>query len=105
MLIISIVGAAFADDSSTKRKLLGYWKSPRHGYLIKSDGIMYMLPRPPCTTTNSWDVNGGYFYQDGERYTILAINKLQFVYQSLNSDHTVFTLTRTSDHDPGFTVE
>jgi hypothetical protein len=39
-------------DAQIKQKLLGYWKSPRHGYLIKSDGIMYMLPRKYATTTN-----------------------------------------------------
>ena len=26
-------------DAQIKRKLLGYWKSPRHGYLIKSTAL------------------------------------------------------------------
>jgi hypothetical protein len=48
---------------------------------------MYMLPRPPCTTTNTWDVRNGFFYQDGEALKIVALNKYQFMYQQLTGDH------------------
>jgi hypothetical protein len=43
-LLLFVTCFASADekmsDAEIKQKLLGYWKSPRHGYLIKSDGIM-----------------------------------------------------------------
>jgi hypothetical protein len=87
---------AGADDAGIKKQLLGYWQSPRHGYLLKSNGIMYMLPRPGATTTNTWNVRGGYFYQDGEAFKIVALNKYQFMYQQLNADHIVFTLDRST---------
>ncbi len=37
---MSVIDSASAgekvSDAAIKQKLLGYWKSPRHGYLIKS---------------------------------------------------------------------
>jgi hypothetical protein len=76
-LVVLLMAASLshADDASIKKQLLGYWKSPRHGYLLKSNGIMYMLPRPDATTTNTWDVRNGFFYQDGEALKIVALNK------------------------------
>jgi len=67
-MVVLLIAASLthADDSSIKKQLLGYWKSPRHSYLLKSNGIMYMLPRPGATTTNTWDVRNDFFYQDGE---------------------------------------
>jgi hypothetical protein len=32
-----------ADDAAMKKELLGYWKSGRHAYLYKDDGIVYMM--------------------------------------------------------------
>src|ERR1700736_4555728 len=97
-MVVLLMAASFshADDASMKKKLLGYWKSPRHGYLLKSNGIMYMLPRPSATTTNTWDVRDGFFYQDREALKIVALNKYQFMYQQTNGDRIVFTLTRST---------
>ena len=97
-LVVLLLAAAMAqaDDAAVKKQLLGYWQSPRHGYLLKSNGIMYMLPRPPCTTTNTWDVRNGFFYQDGEALKNVALNKYQFMYQQLTGDRIVFTLTRST---------
>jgi hypothetical protein len=64
-------------DAAIKQKLIGYWQSPRHGYLIKSDGVMYMLGG---TTTNRWDVKGGIYYEDPFD-TIVLTNK-KFVVRS-----------------------
>jgi hypothetical protein len=93
-LLLLAATMAHADDAALKKQLLGYWQSPRHGYLIKDNGIMYMLPRP-ATTKNTSDVRGGYFYQDGEAFKIVALNKFQFMYQQLNGDRIVFTLNRS----------
>ena len=57
---------------------------------------MYMLPRPRATTTNTWDVRDGYFYQDGEALKIVALNKYQFMYQQTDGDRIVFTLDRAT---------
>jgi hypothetical protein len=67
-MVVLLMAALWShgDDASIKKQLLGYWKSPRHGYLLKSNGIMCMLPRVGATTTNTWDVRDGFFYQDGE---------------------------------------
>jgi len=67
-------------DSAIKRKLLGYWKSPRHPYLFKSDGIVRMCPTSICTTTNTWDVIDGIFYWDAIPYEIVKLtdNELLF---------------------------
>ena len=83
-------------DAQIKRKLLGYWKSPRHGYLIKSDGIMYMLPRKYATTTNRWDVRGGRFYQDGGACEIVTLADKKFVYRDSRG---TYALTRSTKEE------
>jgi hypothetical protein len=37
-------------DVVIKQKLIGYWKSPRHGYQYTSDGIIHMLGGTTPTT-------------------------------------------------------
>jgi hypothetical protein len=83
-------------DTAIKQKLLGYWQSPRHGYHIAADGIMYMCPRAYCTTTNRWDVRGGMFYQDGDAFRIVALTDSKFVYSNRLG---TFTLLRGSKDD------
>ena len=62
LLVLCSISSVFAgdklSDGAIKKKLLGYWESPRHAYLIKSDGIMYMCPRKFATTTDKWDGGG-----------------------------------------------
>jgi hypothetical protein len=96
VVVLMATSLAHADDASIKKQLLGYWRSPRHGYLLKSNGIMYMLPRPGTTTTNTWDVRNGFFYQDGEALKIVALNRFQFMYQQTSGDQIVFTLDRAT---------
>src|SRR6266566_2180678 len=86
-------------DAAIKQKLLGYWKSPRHGYLIKSDGIMYMLPRKYATTTNRWDVRGGHFYQDGGACEIVTLTDKKFVYRDSRGTY-VLTRSTKEEADP-----
>ena len=85
VVILAMSLPAFAgersSDAAIKQRLLGYWKSPRHGYHIKSDGIMYMCPRAYCTTTNRWNVKDGRFYQDGDAYQIVTLTNNKFVYR------------------------
>ena len=57
-------------DAALKQKLLGYWASPRHAYLIKSDGVTYMCPRKYATTTNKWAAKNGIFYEDGDPHEL-----------------------------------
>jgi hypothetical protein len=86
-------------DPEIDQKLLGYWKSPRHGYLIKSDGIMYMLPRKYATTTNRWDVRGGRFYQDGSACEIVTLTDKKFVYRD-SRDTYILTRSTKEEADP-----
>lgn len=79
-------GSALAEsDAQLKTKLLGYWLSPRHAYLIQADGLMRMCPTTgpnPATTTNHWDVRNGMFYQDENAYKIVKFTKTEFDYAS-----------------------
>jgi hypothetical protein len=88
------------DDAAIKKQLLGYWKSPRHGYLYKANGIQYMLPRPPSTSTSHWDVRNGIYYEmDGGRtysYRIISLTDKEFRYAPLEGDPHPFTLIRST---------
>lgn len=83
-------------DSEIKAKLLGYWRSPRHDYLLKSDGTMYICPTREGSK-DKWDVKAGQFYQDGEPFKIVTFNDLEFAYQDLRDDQVIFTLLRTTE--------
>lgn len=72
-------------DAAIKQKLMGYWRSPRHEYEFTSDGVIYMLPNPPCTTTNRWDIKNGLFYWDEQPHVIVSLTKEKFVYKSLHT--------------------
>jgi hypothetical protein len=86
-------------DAEIKQKLLGYWKSPRHGYLIKSDGVMYMLPRASDTTANRWDVRNGVYYEDSDPFDIVTLTVNKFVYRDRGHDHATYTLQRISKEE------
>jgi hypothetical protein len=79
-------GYALAEsDAQIKGKLLGYWLSPRHAYLILADGLMRMCPTTgpdPATTSNRWDVRDGMFYQDDDAFKIVKLTKREFDYAS-----------------------
>ena len=83
-------------DEAIKLKLLGYWQSPRHAYLIKSDGVVYMCPQSICTTKNRWDVKGGLFYWDSEPNNILTLTSKEFAYRRVGSNDEPFRLKRIS---------
>jgi hypothetical protein len=83
-----------SSDAEIKHRLLGYWESPRHGYLIKSDGIIYMCPRKYCTTTNTWDVKNGTFYWDSLPNEIISLTEKKFVYREEQGYHATYTLIR-----------
>ena len=89
-----VVAGEKMSDSEIKQKLLGYWKSPRHGYHIASDGIIYMCPRKDAETTNRWEVKNGKFYWDGEPHTIVTLNNSKFVYREIGGHGTSFTLIK-----------
>ena len=103
LLLLTIICVAMAgdklSDAAIKQKLLGYWKSPRHGYLIKSDGIMYMLPRKYATTTNRWDVKDGRFYQDGDACEIVTLTDKKFVYRDSRGTYVLIRSTK-GEADP-----
>jgi len=81
-------------DAEIKQKLIGYWKSPRHGYHIAPDGIIYMCPRKYATTTNRWKVKDGKFCWDSEPHTIVTLNNSKFVYREIGGHATTFTLIK-----------
>ena len=81
-------------DAEIKQKLLGYWTSPRHGYHIAADGIIYMCPRKYATTTNHWTVKDGKFYWSGSPHAIVTLNDEKFVYREIGGHATTFTLIK-----------
>jgi len=81
-------------DSAIKQKLLGYWSSPRHGYHIASDGIIYMCPRKYATTTSHWTVKNGKFYWGSSPHTIVNLTDSKFVYREVGGYGTTFTLIK-----------
>jgi len=87
-------------DAEIKQKLIGYWSSPRHGYHIAADGIIYMCPRKYGTTTTfRWAVKDGRFYWDSSSHTIVMLNDKKFVYREQEpraGGATTFTLLRST---------
>ena len=83
-------------DAEIKRKLLGYWKSPRHGYEYKSDGIIYMLGG---TTTNHWAVRNGVYYEQSDPFDIVMLTTNKFVCRDRGHDHATYTLQRISKEE------
>ena len=87
--VASLIMAATASaqsDAQIKSELIGYWMSPRHGYLIQNNGLMRMCPTVGpnrAMTTNRWDVRSGMFYQDGEPYKIVKLTKSEFDYEAV----------------------
>ena len=94
-LILSITCLAQAaermSDAEVKQKLLGYWSSPRHGYHIAADGIIYMCPRKYATTTDHWNVKDGKFYWDNQPHSIVTLTDKKFVYREIGGHGTTFT--------------
>jgi hypothetical protein len=99
-LIVSLIFAGEKlSDSAIKEKILGYWGNPRHSYLIKSDGVMYMCPRDISTTTNRWEVKDGKFYLDADPHEILVLNDKKFVYRSLGAKPFTVTWARLTEKE------
>ena len=87
-------------DARIISELIGCWKSPRHLYKIQYNGTMTRrCPSYPVTTTYSWAVRNGIFYQDGHPYKILAIDDRQFAYQEISGPYAgrLFILFRVFD--------
>src|SRR6266480_5137068 len=102
-LLLSVTCFASAgekmSDAEIKQKVIGYWQSPRHGYHIASDGIIYMCPRKDAETTSSWAVKDGRFYWGGSPHTIVTLNDKKFVYreqQPHTGEAATFTLLRST---------
>jgi hypothetical protein len=102
MVLAVLVSAAMAqaDDATMKKELLGYWKSGRHAYLYKDDGIVYMMGG---TTKSRWDIRNGMFYQSGDNSPIdysaggekiLALNKTVFTTEQSEGPYTLKRITK-----------
>lgn len=102
-LALTVICFAFAgekmSDAQIKQKLIGYRNSPRHGYHIAPDGIIYMCPRKFATTTNRWDVRDGRFYQDGGACEIVTLTDKKFVYRDSRGTY-VLTRSTKEEADP-----
>jgi hypothetical protein len=79
MACLALAGEKMSDDQ-IKQKLLGYWSSPRHGYHIADDGVIYMCPRKYATTTDHWNVKDSKFYWDNLPHTIVTLTDDKFVF-------------------------
>ena len=89
-----VVAGEKMSDAEIKQKLIGYWSSPRHGYHIAADGIMYMCPRWAATTTFRWKVKDGKFYWDSAAHTIVTLNDKKFVYREIGGYRATATMIR-----------
>ena len=80
-------GHALAEsDAQIKAKLVGYWLSPRHAYLIQADGLKRMCPTTgpyAANTVNHWDVRNGVYYEDDEPFRIVKLTKAEFDYANM----------------------
>ena len=84
-LLMPLAMAGKPSDADIKKKLLGYWRSPRHEYQFTSDGGIHVDPSPPCPPTGKWDVKDGLFYWDDEPHIIVLLTKEKFVYKPLRT--------------------
>jgi hypothetical protein len=79
-------GYALAEsDAQIKAKLVGYWLSPRHAYLMQANGLKRMCPTTGpyrAVTVNHWNVRNGLYYEDTEPYRIVKLTKTEFDYAS-----------------------
>jgi hypothetical protein len=90
---------AQADDAAMKKEILGYWKSGRHAYLYKDDGIIYMMGG---TTKSRWDIRDGKFYESSDLHPIdyssgekiLALTKAKFTVQDTDGPYTLKRITK-----------
>jgi opacity protein-like surface antigen len=91
---------AQADDATMKKELVGYWKSGRHAYWYKEDGIIYMMGG---TNKSRWDIRNGKFYggsvgtpidysNGGEK--ILALTKTTFTTEESDGPSTLKRITK-----------
>ena len=104
-LLLSVTCFASAgekmSDAEIKQKVIGYWQSPRHGYHIASDGIIYMCPRKDAETTNHWNVKDGKFYWDNLPHTIVTLTDKKFVYREIGGHGTATLIRGTKEEvDP-----
>ena len=60
LAILMAATMAQADNAAIKKELLGYWKTGRHVFLYKDDGIAYMMGG--CSNRR-WDVLNGMYYE------------------------------------------
>jgi hypothetical protein len=96
-----MTGYAYSQsDAQIKSKLLGYWMSPRHGYLIQANGFMRMCPTTGpnrARVVSRWDVRSGIFYQDNEPNKIVKLTSSEFDYEAMKGsgvqDNGNFVLT------------
>src|ERR1700693_5272442 len=98
MVLAILIAAtmAHADDAAIKKELLGYWKSGRHSYLYKDDGIIYMMGG---TTKSTWDVRDGRYYEQGLKPAkIIALTKTKFTFL-LDGESTPYTLKRITKEE------
>jgi hypothetical protein len=95
-LLAAPAKAGTSNDAEIQKRLLGFWRSPRHEYEFKPNGKIYMCPVSPSTTTGEWTVKDGLFFWDREAYTIVTLTDKKFVYKLRNdkSGNVSFILNR-----------
>jgi hypothetical protein len=101
MVLVLFMAATMvqADDAALKKDLLGYWKSGRHAYLYKDDGIVYMMGG---TTKSKWDIRNGMYLESGdvnsdpsgEGEKILALTKTKFTVLQSDGPYTLKRITK-----------
>jgi hypothetical protein len=71
------------DDAAIRKKLIGYWRSPRHEYEYRADGRVFMDPNPPTDSIGNWKVEKGLFHLDNDTYVIVSLTDKRFVYKTV----------------------
>jgi hypothetical protein len=74
----AMAGEKLSDDA-IKQKILGYWTGPRWAVQYKSDGLKYSLSTD--SRPSQWDVKGGAYYEDSDRYDILILTDKKFAFR------------------------
>jgi hypothetical protein len=88
---------AHADDATMKKELVGYWKSKRHAWWYKDNGIVYMLGGGD---KSRWDIRNGAFYAGSpidysdSGAKILVLNKTTFTIQAPDGPSTRTRITK-----------
>ena len=83
-MLIAVPMPENEDENKLRRLMCGFWQSPRHEYLYRSDGTWTMLPEP--ATSGKWKIQGNKLDDSSlillnEKYCVYYDKSSPFVYR------------------------